>query len=193
MTRRRRVTCVKLMFQKSHNKEGVFSVVSSRKMVTLAHPFLLPRSVSLSIKFFIHPHCGTLHFHECGATEIFCPYSASGIATPPPRPLRPLCPPDLSMLPKSAEYLGIRHFLTLKSDATSATWVKQRPERRSLMQFPICDVVWFVKFSRFGLKEFTNRGERKRKLTQIIVRFRLEAPLFAWAVPAIHTYTQYVL
>ena len=66
MTRRRRVTCVKLMFQKSHNKEGFFSVVSSRKMVTLAHPFLLPRSVSLSIKFclwVINYGC-VLYFHS---------------------------------------------------------------------------------------------------------------------------------
>ena len=46
------------------------------------------------------------------------------------------------------------------------------PERRSLMLFPICDVVRFVKFSPFGKKDYTNRGERKRKLTQIIVRSR---------------------
>ena len=41
----------------------------------------------------------------------------------------------------------------------------------------------FVKFSRFGQKDLTNRGERKRKLTQIIVRESLAlAPPFAWAV-----------
>ena len=99
-------------------------------------PFFCLFLLFVHVTGFIHPHCGTLHFHECGATEIFCPYSASGIATPPPRPLRPLCPPDLSMLPKSAEYLGIRHFLTLKSDATSATWVKQRPDHVSLATDP---------------------------------------------------------
>ena len=59
-------------------------------------------------------------------------------------------------------------------DASKGVKVKttlclQYPETRSLMQFPICEVVRFVKFSRFGQKDFTNRGERKRKLTQIIV------------------------
>ena len=60
------------------------------------------------------------------------------------------------------------------------------PERRSLMQFPICDVVWFVKFSRFGQKDFTNRGERKRNLTQIIVGFCLDSPVDSQYIHRLH-------
>ena len=50
------------------------------------------------------------------------------------------------------------------------------------MQFPNWDVVWYVRISRFGQKDFTNRGERKRNLTQITVSgFVWTAFIYIWS------------
>ena len=81
---------------------------------------------------------------------------------------RRLCPGRSCDLRQPAKFIRMlwRYYVHRKVIQTS-TWDKCRR-----LQFPICDVIWFVKFSRFGQKDLTNRGERKRKLTQIIVRFR---------------------